>query len=171
MDIRKVISLVLSAVVLFACINDGPETGADLKVGDRIPDFSITMNDGSIVTGAGLRQSVSVIVFFHTSCPDCRKTLPVLQKIYDEYASRGVRFALISRAEAQDSVSSFWQEQGLTMPFSAQNDRKIYEMFAASLVPRIYICRNGIIEYIFTDDPVPSYDDLNLALVKSEKKQ
>lgn len=171
MDISKIISLLLSAIVSIACINDGPETGADLKVGDRIPDFSITMNDGSIVTGADLRQSVSVIVFFHTSCPDCRKALPAVQKIYDEYASKDIRFALISRAEAYDSVSAFWQEQGFRMPFSAQNDRTVYEMFAASLVPRVYVCRNGIIESIFTDDPVPGFDDLKLAIVKSEKKQ
>ena len=51
------------------------------------------------------------------------------------------------------------------MPYSAQKDRNIYELFAVSRIPRIYISdENGTVRYIFTDDPVPSYDDLKSSL-------
>ena len=56
-------------------------------------------------------------------------------------------------------------KKGLELPYSAQNDRKVYEMFAQSRIPRIYICeKGGIIRYIFTDDPVPSYDQLKSSI-------
>lgn len=158
----KRLLLILSCIfIVSSCIKDKPQ-GSDLKVGDRIPDFEVVMNDGTVVSDEGLAGSVSVVMFFHTSCPDCRQALPRMQQIYDEYASKGVAFALISREDAEQDIEAYWNEQGLKMPYSAQNDRKVYEQFASSRIPRIYINdRNGIIRYIFTDDPVPSYDDMD----------
>ena len=60
---------------------------------------------------------------------------------------------------------AFWEEKGLNLPYSAQNDRDIYSLFASSRIPRIYISdENGIVRYIFTDDPVPSFSDLQSSL-------
>lgn len=91
-----------------------------------------------------------------------RTSLPVMQKIYDEYASKGVRFALISREEEGDTIATFWKEHGLTMPYSAQKTRKIYNLFAQTRVPRIYVCeKGGTIRFIHTDAPVPEFEDLD----------
>lgn len=150
--------------VLSGCIKE-KQTGADLKVGDRLPDFEVVMDDGTVVTDEILSETVSVVIFFHTSCPDCRQVLPQMQKVYDEYGSAGVRIVLISREDPKESVESFWLESGLKMPYSAQNDRKIYEKFAATRIPRVYVNeKGGIIRYVFTDDPNPSYDEVCTAL-------
>lgn len=160
----KRILLIIFAAVLSGCIKDNPK-GADLKVGDRLPDFEVIMSDGSVVTDESLKGNVSVVVFFHTSCPDCRQALPVIQNIYDDYAPKNVVFAVVSREEGSDEVLSYWKENGLEMPYSAQNSRKVYEKFASVLIPRVYISdRDGIIRYIFTDEPVPSYDDVSSAI-------
>ena len=146
------------------CIKE-KQTGAELKVGDSLPDFEVVMNDGSTVTDDMLKKTVSVIMFFHTSCPDCQQVLPQMQKIYDEYASKDVGITLISREESTSSIFTFWEENGLKMPYSAQPTRKIYEKFASERIPRIYICeKGGIIRYIFTDNPNPSYDDIKVSL-------
>lgn len=150
--------------VLSGCIKE-KQTGADLKVGDRLPDFEVVMDDGTVVTDEILSETVSVVMFFHTSCPDCRQVLPQMQKVYDEYDSADVRIVLISREDPKESVESFWLENGLKMPYSAQNDRKIYEKFAATRIPRVYVNeKGGIIRYVFTDDPNPSYDEICTAL-------
>lgn len=149
---------------LLSCIREDSK-GADLETGDRLPDFEIVMNDGSVVSDESLKGSVSVIVFFNTLCPDCQKELPIIQDIYDEYVLEGVSFALVSREEGADSIEPYWRENGLYMPYSAQNDRRVYERFARSRIPRIYINdKDGIIRYIYTDDPVPSYSDLKSSL-------
>ena len=150
--------------VLSGCIKE-KQTGADLKVGDRLPDFEVVMDDGTVVTDDILSETVSVVMFFHTSCPDCRQVLPQMQNVYNEYASAGVRIVLISREDPKESVESFWLENGLKMPYSAQNDRKVYEKFAATRIPRVYVNeKGGIIRYVFTDDPNPSYDEICTAL-------
>ena len=151
-------------VAMTGCIKE-KQTGADLKVGDTLPDFEVVMNDGSVVTDDMLKESVSVVMFFHTSCPDCQQVLPEMQKIYDEYASESVKFALISREESIPAIYVFWNEKGLKMPYSAQITRKIYEKFASERIPRVYISeKGGIIRYIFTDNPNPSYDDIKVSL-------
>ena len=137
----------------------------ELVVGDRLPDFEVVMNDGSVVDDDILSEGVSVVMFFHTSCPNCQQALPRMQQIYDEYISKGVYFAFISREEGVVDIESYFKEKGLKLPYSAQNDRKVYEQFAQTRIPRIYICeKGGIIRYIFTDDPVPTYDLLKSSL-------
>ena len=164
MDMKRILGVLAAVVCLSGCINEKIE-GADLKVGDIIPDFEVVMNDGSIVDDEMLKESVSVVMFFHTSCPDCQQVLPEMQKIYDKYAPSGVNIALISREESGLSIDAFWKENGFDMPYSAQTSRDVYEMFARERIPRVYICeKGGIIRYIFTDNPNPSYDDLMSSL-------
>ena len=156
----------LSALLPSSCINEeGPDLNDVIELGDRLPDFSAVMNDGSTITGGELRKSPSVVVFFYSGCPDCRKALPSVQQLYDNYAAQGVKFALISREESDSTIAEYWQTNGLTMPYSAQEDRTIYELFAKSRVPRVYVSdNNGIVRAIFTDDPVPTYEELVAAL-------
>ena len=161
---KRLLYILSCMLIVSSCIKDDPK-GADLIVGDRLPDFEVVMNDGTVVSDESLSGAVSVVMFFHTSCPDCRQALPHMQRIYDTYASKGVLFTLVSREDKAKDVDAYWKEQGLEIPYSAQADRKIYEKFASSRIPRIYINdRNGIIRYIFTDDPVPSYDDLDSSI-------
>ena len=151
---------VVGTLMLAGCVKER-RNGADLKVGDSLPEFDVVMDDGSVMTDEMLEGRISVVMFFHTSCPDCRQVLPVMQEIYDEYAGKGVIFVPVSRDEEKNGIMAYWNENGLKMPFSAQKDRKVYELFAKTRIPRIYINdRDGIIRYIYTDDPVPSYNDL-----------
>jgi thiol-disulfide isomerase/thioredoxin len=160
---KNIFYLLLVAVLAFSCIKEGGD-GADLKAGDMIPDFQVTMNDGVEVSATYLREGVSVIVFFATVCPDCRRTLPELQKVYEEYFPKGVKFAFISRAEGADVVGKYWKDNGYVMPYSPQDDRDIYELFADSGIPRVYVCKGGVIKSVFSDNPVPTYKDAESVL-------
>ena len=163
------ISVIVALLLSFtstSCIGEEPMDIEDIVVvGSTLPDFEVEMNDGSTITGAQLRTTTSVVMFFHTGCPDCQQALPRVQKLYDTYHSQGVQFALISREDGAASVARYWQENGLTLPYSAQENRAIYELFARKRVPRIYISNDcGVIESIFTDNPIPTYEEMAEAL-------
>ena len=161
---KQLILFFLATFSLCSCIKE-KQTGADLVTGDVIPDFSIVLNDGSKLTNKDLARGKSCIVFFTTACPDCKETLPHIQKLYDEYSPKGVKFAIISREDGPEAVSKYWNEQKFTMSYSAQKDRKVYELFAKTRVPRVYVCNEGVIEAIFTDQPEnPTYDTLKKAI-------
>ena len=161
---KRLLAIFCIMGVFTACIHESNLTD-NVRVGDQLPSFEVVLNDGSVVTEASLKGNVSIVMFFHTSCPDCQQALPRVQAIYDEYASKGVKFALISRECSKNEIELYWVNNGLNLPYSAQNDRKIYNKFASSRIPRIYISdENGTVRYIFTDDPVASYDDLKSAI-------
>ena len=161
---NRISAIFFSIFLLVGCINEDVSSG-EVKVGDRLPAFEVVMNDGTVVTDASLMGKVSVVMFFHTTCPDCRQALPRVQDIYDEYVQKDVLFALISRECTADEIRAYWEENSLDMPYSAQNDRAVYNLFASSRIPRIYISdENGTVRYIFTDDPVATLEDLKSSL-------
>ena len=149
----------MTLLTAVSCIFEKPDPEFELKVGDRIPDFTVQMSDGTVVASSQLIEGAALIMFFHTSCPDCQNTLPSVQKIYDEYKDE-MAFVLMSREQEKEEIESFWKERGYTMPYSPQKDRKIYNLFATSRVPRVYICKDGKIASYYTDDPIPLYEEL-----------
>jgi peroxiredoxin len=174
---KKLAAIFVTLLTAVSCIFEKPDPEFELKVGDRIPDFTVQMSDGTVVASSQLREGAALIMFFHTSCPDCQNTLPSVQRIYDEFHEKGVSFALISRSQVQhdtkdvhgetvEGVEAFWKRTGYTMPYSAQPDRKVYNLFATSRVPRVYVCKEGKIMNFYTDDPILTYEEL-LADVES----
>ena len=146
----------------YSCITEDKEISSDaieLQIGDRIPSFNITMNDGKTISDKDLIGQESVIVFFHTGCKDCQKELPIIQRYYENHPYTPV--ICISRAQEKNSIATFWQANQLTLPYSAQESRNIFELFAYHTIPRVYIIdAEGIIRSIFTDNPLATYGDL-----------
>ena len=90
---------------------------------------------------------------------------PEIKKIYDEYFPHQVKFAVISREEGKETIDHFWKANSLTLPYSAQSDRTVYNLFADSRIPRVYICLDGIIKAVFTDEPNnPTSEDIRSVL-------
>ena len=163
----RIIAFCTLPFLFTSCIKEEPVSDEVITVGQRLPVFSVEMNDRQQITNDSLQGKASVIMFFHTGCPDCRQTLPRVQRLFDENTEKGVEFVLISREEDDASIYAYWQENDLSMPYSAQTDRIVYEKFARNRVPRIYINdKYGIVRYVFTDNPVPTYEALNEALGK-----
>lgn len=163
---RKLMKTLLSAVAFFICMLAATSCVTDddkvtsLEAGDAVPVFSVTMNDGSVVTSESLRGYRTLIVFFNTACADCRRELPVIQKVYEK-APADARIVCIAREENEISIAAFWESAGLTMPYSAQPDRKVYSLFASSIIPRIYaVDENLIIMDAFSDKGMPTEDIL-----------
>ena len=103
-------------ISLSACITEDEEmeSGNNLEVGDRIPSFSVVMNDGSRVEDKDLLGKVSLVVFFNTSCKDCQQELPVIQRFYEAFPQYPL--LCISREEGEASVSAYWHRKPLLLP-------------------------------------------------------
>lgn len=144
--------LVLFAVLivcLSGCIGEKEEPEWYLLPGDVLPQFEVTTIDGRTVGSADSYSAELIIVFFNTTCPDCRKELPVLQRQYEENLKlpEGERsiYICISREEGAADVERYWTENNLTLPVSPQRDRRIYSMFASIGIPRIFFAKDGLI--------------------------
>ncbi len=153
-------SIILFALV--ACVHESPDPRA-LGPGDRAPIFSVTLDDGGTFSTADLGGDPALIAFFNTGCADCRREFPELQTLYDQVRAEGLpaRIVCISRAQDAESVAAYWQQENLSLPYSAQPDDRVYRLFAASIIPRIYILApDRTITAAWTDNPLPTAQTL-----------
>lgn len=122
-----------------------------VEVGQKLPAFAVVMNDSTLVSSTDLTGKPSMIVFFNTACTDCRKELPIVQELYEEFSDR-INFMAISRAEGRESIAAYWEKEKLEIPYSAQADRNVFSLFAKTTIPRIYIAdASGTVKYIFIE--------------------
>ena len=175
---RKFLLWFLAALLMTACGGcsavddkaDGDEVmDADsLVVGDQLPAFEVTMNDGSVVRTADLKGQPSVVVLFSVDCPDCRHELPEVQKLWDrsrqgELTGDGkpLPIVLIARKNTVEDIEPFWKFAEFSMPYSPQPDRKVYSRFAPSRIPRIYISdASTTIRVAYADTGMPTAETL-----------
>ncbi len=135
------LALVLLLPLLVSCLGEVEPTVQQtelVKVGQELPAFTVELNDGSVFSSSAVQSKPLVIAFFNTACKDCQRELPVLQKVYESQGDR-VAFLCISRAQGDSEVAAYWQQNALTLPYSAQTDRTVYNLFATSTIPRIYV--------------------------------
>ncbi len=156
--LRLWLPLSVMAAGATACITEDLPENTGVEAGDPLPQFSVTLNDGATVTTASLRGKVAVIEFFNTSCDDCRRGFPVIQQLYEHYADDdAVEIFCIARDEDDASISHYWSANGLTIPYSPQTGRSVYELFASTGIPRLYIAdRKGIITWTSAPEEIPS---------------
>lgn len=147
----------LACLLLWGCssIHEDDEVVERIAVGDRVPVFSV----GVVANGQSTTFSTShltgetVIVFFSTQCKDCQRELPELNDYYLKHKDdNGFQMVAISRAEGEATVAKFWADHHLKIPYSAQTDRHVYELFASSIIPRVYfVSEQGIVTKILIE--------------------
>ena len=121
---KHLVSIMLLTVLALTggCVTEKDQPAYSLQKGDSVPHFEVVMNDGQPFSTQVLAKETSVIAFFNTGCADCRRELPEIQKAYETCLKEGlsVRFACIAREEDDASIAVYWEQNGLSLPFSAQ---------------------------------------------------
>ena len=153
--LKKITVTLLSAMTLAGCI--GERTNGDaVKVGDPVPAFTVTkpFGDGmKAFSQADFAGKRSIIIFFATWCPDCRRELPIIYEAWQRLVERpDFQFVAISREETSEAVSEYWnsvlldEESGAVikpsfepMPWWLDPDASAFHTFADSYIPRIYL--------------------------------
>lgn len=154
------IIFIISSALATACIEDDvPSNSNQIEVGDTIPYFSVYTSDSICINRDSLVGHRSLIAFFNTSCADCRDELPCIDSLYRAMDSiSDFRLICIARNEETESIERFWNDNGLIMPYAPQSDREVYNLFAQSIIPRIYICSaDGVIRFTYGDSYMPPF--------------
>lgn len=165
--LRVALLSLLTAVCIGAvsCVDDNtsaPDGAHEVGVGDSLPPFRVRLMDGEWLSRDSLMGRRSVVCLFNTGCPDCRQELPVVDSLFRHHGTKAdVRFVAIAREEEAETIWPFWDKQGLTLPFSAQPDRTVFNLFAQSRIPRIYLSgSDGIVRFVHTDQSMPQIGQL-----------
>jgi peroxiredoxin len=131
--------------LMFAALSAGAQTDKDtanlLKVGDDMPEFTLTTLDGKKVTSDDLYGKVVLINFFATWCPPCNQELPLVEKeIWAKYKdNKDFILLIVDREEKPDVVRKHIEKKGWTMPFYLDEKKEVYSIFANRFIPRNYL--------------------------------
>ena len=141
------IAVIIAAILLLpSCRSRGGKAAADtepttlVKAGDKAPDFTVEMFDGTKTSLAELKGKVVLLNFWATWCPPCRQELTRVQKdIIDRFAGRNFVFLPISRGEKREDVAAFREKMVYTFPMGLDPSQAIYDRYASNYIPRNFL--------------------------------
>jgi peroxiredoxin len=106
-------------------------------------DFTLTELGGKTWTLKEQRGKVVVLNFWATWCPPCRKEMPDLEKLYQQFKDQGLVILAISDEDA-GKVKPFIAKQKVTYPILLDPGRKVNELFQIEGIPKTFVYdRNG----------------------------
>jgi len=110
------------------------------------PDFALTQLNGDLMTLSDLRGKPTLVNFWASWCPPCRKELPALQNAYTTYGDK-IGFIAVDVKEDTDTVTSFIESMNLSFPIVLDPNGEIsnvtYEV--RGIPTTIFIDANGVV--------------------------
>lgn len=146
---NRLVSLIFISLISLS-LSAQKTDGTKNSVGDKAPAFKATTVDGKTIDSNALKGKVIMVNFFATWCPPCKKELPVLEKNVAEKYRNNSDFVLVvlGREHDMDEMKKYAEETGLKLPFAPDIERKIFDLYAESSIPRnVIIDKEGNISY------------------------
>ncbi len=163
---RRFLSLGLLLAVVCSTSSAFAQRSRSLKVGSPAPGLNVEWVKGEFNPSDA---EVYVVEFWATWCAPCRKSIPHLTKLQEEFQEDGLTIVGISVDQDTELVEPFVKRQGMKMGYTVgidnRNRTKRAWMEAAGLkgIPSVFIVdREGIIQYIGN----PLSDSFDEVLVK-----
>ncbi len=134
------LSILLAALFLSGCVAGGEPKLKSLPVGTPMPVFSVDNGD-EVVSNDDLAGKRTLIVFFRTTCPDCKRELPLIETAYKAVsAQEDFRLVAVTMENNADTVvPEYWTNNGFTMPWYIDDYGTAFSSFEIERVPSLYL--------------------------------
>ena len=153
--VRTVFGLLVLGVIMGALVildrrgSDGelgPLDGRSIDVGSPAPEFALRDPDGTVRRLSDYRGQVVWINFWATWCGPCRRELPDIQNLANEFQDQGLVVLTVNQAESADQATSFWEELDLDLPILLDSSASVSERYRkgfGGLPKNFFIDRDG----------------------------
>jgi thiol-disulfide isomerase/thioredoxin len=124
-------------------IDLGPMDGRAPLIGQPAPDFALRDLDGAVVKLSDLRGKVVWINFWATWCRPCKKELPDIQALSDEYPD-DLAVLAINWQESADDARAYFEDNNLTMRVLLDRSGGVFDQYRLTGLPNsFFIDRAG----------------------------
>lgn len=120
-------------------------------VGERRPDFTIGSDTGEFVSAEAFDGKLTLINFWATWCAPCRKEMPMLIDLYQDYSGQGLEVVGVAMDDVQQAID-FAKELGVNYPILVGSTDVMvmvqsYGNLSGVLPYSVLIDRDGIIRW------------------------
>jgi peroxiredoxin len=140
---------------------------ANLKIGDRAIDFTLTGTDGMQHSLKDYGGKYVVVIFSCNHCPYVRAWEERMVAIQTDYAGKGVHLIAINSNDAEqypednfENMKTRAKEKHFNFPYLRDEDQKVAKLYGAQRTPEVFVFdRESILRYHGAIDD--NYDDPN----------
>jgi len=123
------------------------------KIGDIIPDFTMTLTNGKRVSSKDWRGKVVMLQFTASWCGVCRKEMPFIEKDIWLKNRRNSNFLLfgVDRDEPLEKVQRYQKEMDISYPIAIDPNADVFGIFAdkkAGVTRNVIIDKKGKIVFM-----------------------
>ena len=147
---RGTMAVLATLVTLTFALGTLPTVRADIKVGDVFPALAsaglVSLAGGPLPATAG---QVVLVDFWASWCAPCRASFPMIAKLHQEYAPRGLVIAAIGLDDKTPAAEAFVKK--LAPPFPTLHDRgkKLVQQVVVPAMPTSYLIgRDGRVRFV-----------------------
>lgn len=150
---KKALLIYLAAFVLMIvavqCYRPSTDAGP-VGVGQEAPRFMLRDISGREVSLDQYKGKIVILDFWQTTCPPCRESMPMLDKIQEDYAGK-LSILAINLGEPKNLVRDFILRQNLTSRVLLDEDWSVGTQYGAVAIPtQVLIDQEGVIRYGWT---------------------
>jgi peroxiredoxin len=113
-------------------------SGSPLPIGQPAPDITLPTTSGEIWSLEAQRGSIVLVKFFATWCAPCRESMPGTQRLWEEYAAKGLRVLAITD-ESEDAAREYMSEAGYTIPVGLDMANDVHRRYGIATIPAVAI--------------------------------
>ena len=127
--------------------------GYIVKVGDKAPQFELTLDDGKVVKSEDLKGKVVMLQFTASWCGVCRKEMPHIEADIWQKLKDNPDFVVIGvdRDEPLEKVLQLKEQTKVTYPLALDPGADVFALFASKksgVTRNVIIDQNGEIVFL-----------------------
>ena len=158
-----------ATLAAFAALSFALPPAHALDQGAKMPEIGLTDLSGKPVTVAALAGKVVIVDFWATWCAPCKEEMPVLEKLYKKYGSKGLVVVGVSVDKDASNIKSFVKKLGVSFPIVHDANHQVSGRYQPPRMPSSYIIdRKGIVRFVhggFRADDAPVFEKQVLQLL------
>lgn len=115
---------------------------AVIVLGEDAPTFEEKDLQGELQSLPEYRGKVCVLYFWAVWCPACRREVPNIQKVYESFRSKGVRFIGISLDQNLESLKKYVADNRIAYPVIFKGkawDNELAALYDVRSTPTFYV--------------------------------
>jgi peroxiredoxin len=117
-------------------------------VGKPAPEFTLKDVDGRELALKDLRGKTVFLDFWATWCEPCRKDMPEIKALHDDFKDKGLVVVLINFSESAETAKEYFEKEKLHYWNVLDPHRETFEKYGADGIPKVVLIdKDGVVRY------------------------